>query len=997
MFFLFIFILLSISFLKSPAQENYPKRRSRSLSDISKKETNSESKSPGLKITKPERSSSVDFTKDFNKNELSSPRKNESFYETTSPSESDKDQQLSRKKREAHYRKHVGTSRTDFIKNVIKRLKKAKGLADTETDYIIEYLKFRSVPHAKYLDFATFGPTNLMAEDKENLFKEDSDFLNTLHPYERTSMVGLCRDNHHNNRKIKLLGKLKDGNNILSLDQFVKRVKTYNKTFLEIKEDNKIKTTVYALDLNISESELMKNKFPEINKNIRQANPIEINHLFKTIENLAKKSLDKYDRVYNEKPLFLNWLALSLNGVSNLLEINAFDTDSFVFAILKEIKRCLLFFINSQDNPQNLYEQSILFYGFINDLIFALMAYLKPYKLKFADITQNYFNTKQYSLPDGIKISHYAASSGMDALWLGCLSVQRKKENKTPRIEMIPLARNKGGEDIYYEAFLLIKELPDQDLSSRQIFVTGMNSGYVTPINKDAQEGLSVNINSQSGSILFQELVEKIELIKNEQEFVTLIIDTTIELPKNNFINDPAKKILSNSYIQTKIKEGKLNVILFKSFQKFVALGTGKCRTGCVTLINNDSEKFLDCKDYLSKASQDNLENNDEWHFILHLLKNIPQGDEQFIKAATKNAAFVKNKIMKKILSIGYNLNINLNSIKHFKTPVEIKSFLEPFINIVQKEIQKNRSNIKISLKNSKFSDAIKDLIFFSKTNIIYPEEIITETKNGLKIFVQNALDKKNFMQAEQIKAIYKNILNKIPYMLKVATQYLFQKTVFRWEKDLIIPQKQGIFVFLEQNCFDYLLKKKIIHTGSFPWLFCAESPIFEYQRIACGLEPKYKLAKLIDKNTTKLIITPKENEKIIKRVALLLSQIGDGEKQKMKIATILKKDDKKVIAPIINAIHQHLQGQPIEQFPALRLLQIEENLLHEWIINLFSDNTKKRISEIIKLTTNEDVNFNNSNELIKYLNKFDTEKKIEIIRRIFDDLEATNLESLST
>ena len=94
---------------------------------------------------------------------------------------------------------------------------------------------------------------------------------------------------------------------------------------------------------------------------------------------------------------------------------------------------------------------------------------------------------------------------------------------------------------------------------------------------------------------------DKKESFQPEQPFVTLLLDGTLE-----FDDTIGFRLLIE--LKPEIESGQLNVIIFKSLQKFASLGTGKFKAGNITIVNNGDPKFKPCSDYIHGLSQDVLQ-----------------------------------------------------------------------------------------------------------------------------------------------------------------------------------------------------------------------------------------------------------------------------------------------------------------------------------------------------------------------------------------------------
>jgi len=118
---------------------------------------------------------------------------------------------------------------------------------------------------------------------------------------------------------------------------------------------------------------------------------------------------------------------------------------------------------------------------------------------------------------------------------------------------------------------------------------------------------------------------------------MTLILDITVEREK-----DEVNKLFEKPEIKTAIEEGKLNVVMWKSYQKYASLGTGKIMSGNITVINNGSDKFTKANDFIKGASESlQAEKFPENQLMMHILKTAGDSEIDLVKHATKNSNFV--------------------------------------------------------------------------------------------------------------------------------------------------------------------------------------------------------------------------------------------------------------------------------------------------------------------------------------------------------------------
>lgn len=182
----------------------------------------------------------------------------------------------------------------------------------------------------------------------------------------------------------------------------------------------------------------------------------------------------------------------------------------------------------------------------------------------------------------------------------------------------------------YYEIYDLINTLAIQEEESNIIFAT------LEPSTPETYEKFDF-------TIYFNKLIETIEKRVtqiDENEFVNLIVDVTIE--SGTYSNNKLQQLLKKFELQ--ITNGQINIVLVKSFQKYALLGTSKLMAGNISIINNGHKKFQqmisNIKNFCEKQK---LEENIEYTFMAHLLIHANVFEIDMINKAIDNANYLKN------------------------------------------------------------------------------------------------------------------------------------------------------------------------------------------------------------------------------------------------------------------------------------------------------------------------------------------------------------------
>jgi len=153
-----------------------------------------------------------------------------------------------------------------------------------------------------------------------------------------------------------------------------------------------------------------------------------------------------------------------------------------------------------------------------------------------------------------------------------------------------------------------------------------------------------LNPSTPNAAVNLNALADKVKrnISDSGHDPTTLVLDVTIEKNKDE-LND----LLSQ--FKTELENGKLNIILCKSYQKYGSLGTGKLMAGNITVINNGDEKFSNCTKFVQDASEKlgNLSESagklqqEESQLMTHILKHASGDELLLIQDAAQKAKFI--------------------------------------------------------------------------------------------------------------------------------------------------------------------------------------------------------------------------------------------------------------------------------------------------------------------------------------------------------------------
>ncbi|WP_437895102.1 hypothetical protein [Sorangium sp. So ce124] len=124
---------------------------------------------------------------------------------------------------------------------------------------------------------------------------------------------------------------------------------------------------------------------------------------------------------------------------------------------------------------------------------------------------------------------------------------------------------------------------------------------------------------------------------------VSLVLDTTIQTkPRSDGELSHVDQVVSE--LAPLVKEGKLQILLARSYQKYQGLGSAKVMGGAVTLLRSTAGA-PESRDFLKNIDTKGNTSRDEWQFFTHVLKNASDNELGMIGVATENAKFVADHL----------------------------------------------------------------------------------------------------------------------------------------------------------------------------------------------------------------------------------------------------------------------------------------------------------------------------------------------------------------
>lgn len=325
---------------------------------------------------------------------------------------------------------------------------------------------------------------------------------------------------------------------------------------------------------------------------------------------MAHTAADLVDSLYavltehgrlKEKHIYNPMLMYGLNGISaHVEELNSLHNDTIRFS--------------------NAYR------AMMEELHVALVA-TRPYTEKdFKKIANEQLTARlNPAILGSLKeVEVYMTTSGMGAIMQGLSAAINLNEEKSFKLLSTKLH---GNSPIYFEATRLMEVLGQKPSATSRTLMAVLNNSYPAA-NGHSQEpwGVKAVVDATRAEVAQQ---------RPGARPLILILDTTVEhredLPR---LTDGLKD---------ELLQGKLQIVMCKSYQKYANLCSSKVMAGNITLLGTDipERKLID--DYLRAAERSNdWINNDEAQLMTHFVSS-GQHEFQLFDRSVANANFVRD------------------------------------------------------------------------------------------------------------------------------------------------------------------------------------------------------------------------------------------------------------------------------------------------------------------------------------------------------------------
>jgi hypothetical protein len=224
------------------------------------------------------------------------------------------------------------------------------------------------------------------------------------------------------------------------------------------------------------------------------------------------------------------------------------------------------------------------------------------------------------TLAKDVEIKPFLVASGMDALSSALIGAQEHHGGK------VGVDRDESDKSYFETAGLLDHA---QGVKGKgPVLLAALNGS--TPVADG--KGLK-----QAGGVI--DLVTR-KLEATKPALVTLILDITIEKGGDEGKTDLAL-IFENPPIKQAIDEGRLSVVLCKSYQKYSTMGSGKIMAGNLTLVGKPEATAGIAKLLHEAEKENNPYDGDEAQLMTHMLTKGAQDETALLQHATANATLL--------------------------------------------------------------------------------------------------------------------------------------------------------------------------------------------------------------------------------------------------------------------------------------------------------------------------------------------------------------------
>ncbi len=311
-------------------------------------------------------------------------------------------------------------------------------------------------------------------------------------------------------------------------------------------------------------------------------------------------------------------------GKLGVEEKKIFDRDLLVQDALMHLQALIESMAVSLDDST----QTGKLYELMIDDLYTVLASAKPYKIEDASnaakalIKQRSPALDKLTKESGVQAEPFLLSSGMQALTVGIGAA-------CDALKQPPTAVKQIGPN-YFEVGIAIGKGDEEEQKKSRVL-----RAILHPSSPSVGQG-----GDKSDTWTVQKLIEEVTRgLEGKQTPVVLMLDVTIEQKPDG--KDDGSSDLDEVIDAFKIPvaDGSLKMVICKSYQKYLSLGTAKIMAGGATVIGTDDECLQALKSALQSA-QDGLEpmESDEMQMMTHIMGTSGPMELAMMQQASSNA-----------------------------------------------------------------------------------------------------------------------------------------------------------------------------------------------------------------------------------------------------------------------------------------------------------------------------------------------------------------------
>ncbi len=284
----------------------------------------------------------------------------------------------------------------------------------------------------------------------------------------------------------------------------------------------------------------------------------------------------------------------------------------------------------------------------IHQIIQDILAIAEPYSndQAFSDSVQKNLLGNNSAIPASLISQVHLMPSAMHGVSSTVTAVEKQKGSNNLNVALL--------KDSYFESVKIFEDVKTYKVSTLDgdsFTENNMDDALGNPSPSKLPFDLFVcefhhNFSKTRTDYHPEDVAGQVKVMYKEGKFAerfTVLIDTTIDLEQS----DEVRQFLQDTEIQNLIKEGKLNVVLVRSAQKFDMLGMDNYYGG-VSIVLNDKKSFADFNERMSRPEDQLRELS--FQGMTHLQRYGQGIQDDYRKAIMKNTQELYKQLPKKAI-----------------------------------------------------------------------------------------------------------------------------------------------------------------------------------------------------------------------------------------------------------------------------------------------------------------------------------------------------------